>query len=129
MIDGNLPPSGGPRTGLPAADAPDDDTVVKPTRGDCARLNDQILEEKTIKLRFAPIKDGDPVPPHLLHVHWTQAVQQAFGDQLQFFDNSNWLVPVIDPIRTEARGQMRFKLYGRFPPKRKLSWPPFVLGD
>ena len=124
MMDGNLPPSDGSRTGLPANGAPDDDTVVTPPRGDRARSNDHSLEEKTIKFRFAPMASGDAVPPHILHVHWMQAIQQAFGDQeVQFFDNANRRVPVIDPIRTEAsRSKMMFTLYGRPQSKRKV--PP-----
>ena len=38
MMDGNLPPSGGARTGLPAAGAPDDDTVVTTTRGESVEM-------------------------------------------------------------------------------------------
>lgn len=132
MMDGNVPPSGAyPRTGIPTAMAPDDDTVATPTRGDKSRPNDQSLEEKTIKFRFpAPVSSGDPIPPHVLHVHWMQDIQQAFGPQVQFFDNANHKVPVIDPIRVEATGaKMNFKLHGRPISRGQTKEPPLVLGD
>ena len=115
--------------GLPAASTSDDDTVVTPPRGDRTRSTDRELEEKTIKFRFAPVTDGNPVPPHILHVHWMHAVQKAFGSQVQFFDNANRLVPVIDPLRTEETSQkMRFTLHGRTEAKRMQSRQPVVNG-
>lgn len=60
-----------------------------------------------------------------------QGVQQAFGPQVQFFDNANCLVQVvIDPIRTEATGQqMEFNLYGRpQQSKHRTNLPPLISG-
>ena len=130
MMDGNRPPSDSSCTGAPANGAPDDDTVVTPPRGDRAKPNEQSLVEKTIKFRFAPMASGDAVHPHTLHTHWMQAIQQAFGDKVQFFDNANRRVPVIDPIRTaESTSKMRFTLHGRTHSKRKAPPLPPTVGD
>jgi hypothetical protein len=130
MMDGNTPPSDSSRTGVPGNGAPDDDTVATPPRGDRAKSNERSLVEKTIKFRFAPMATGDAVHPHTLHIHWMQAIQQAFGDQVQFFDNANRRVPVIDPIRTEAsKSKLRFTLHGSTHSKRKTPPLPLAVGD
>ena len=99
MTNGFVPISTAPGDSHLDDASPDDATVTTPPRGERARSKDTFFQEKTIRFRFPPSEDGRVVPPPLLHIHWMHAVQDAFGDQVQFIDNNNRRVPKIDPLR------------------------------
>lgn len=102
--DGRLHPSvrrSPKRPTVPANASRDDDTVATPTRGEKGRAPEGHLTEKTLRFRYPPMTSCDHVAPFMLHVHWMCAVQEAFGEAVQFFDNKNRRVPKIDPIRLD----------------------------
>ena len=87
--------------------AEDDETVVTPTRGDKMKSNESMREEKTIKFRFPPSRTKEiNVHPVVLHAHWMQEVQNAFGEGVQFFDNNNRQLVNLDPLRINPDTQI-----------------------
>jgi hypothetical protein len=87
----------------------DDDTVATPPKGEKSKTRGSIVEEKTLKFRFPPLKGNDGnVNPLLLHVHWMHEVQTAFGDSVQFIDNNNRKIGKLDPLRTTPESQTHY---------------------
>ena len=104
MMDGNHRSNQDPSTGKQPHLSGDDDTVVTPTRGEQAKKTNNVLfTEKTLRFRFPPMTDGNPVAPSVLHARWMCVVQEEFGEEVHFFDNKNRRVPSIDPIRLDPK--------------------------
>ena len=84
----------------------DDDTVVTPTRGAKKDTPASQVQEKTLRFRFPVMNGGNCVPPPVLHYHFIAAVQEAFGDQIQFLDNKNRKVGKVDLVRFDIKNQI-----------------------
>jgi hypothetical protein len=95
-------PVGSPRDGsVPSIvrGTSDDASDVTPPGGRAGRTNVQQLVEKTVKFRFLVNESGEPVSPSKLHLHWIQAVQEYFGDDVQIMNNNGQTMPTVDTMR------------------------------
>ncbi len=80
--------------------------MVTPTRGAKKDTPASQVQEKTLRFRFPVMNGGNCVPPPVLHYHFIAAVQEAFGDQIQFLDNKNRKVGKIDLVRFDIKNQI-----------------------
>jgi hypothetical protein len=101
MMNSSVHSSTGRASASSSALTADDDTVVTPPRGGTTNPRERSCVEKTLKFRFVPTSDHDSVHPALLHVQWMHEVQNAHGDDVQFYDNRNRHVKTFDPLRTD----------------------------
>ncbi len=64
--------------------------VTPPTRGNRS-LTDQGKVSKVLKFRFRVTtgKGDKPVAPSLIHTHWIDAIQEAFGSDVDIINNKN----------------------------------------
>ena len=84
----------------------DDDTVATPTRGAKKVPSNSQVQEKTLRFRFPVMNGGNCVPPPVLHYHFIAALQEVFGDQIQFLvDNKNCKVGKVDLVRFHIKNQ------------------------
>ena len=110
-----VPPSddGGtsPAKLLPPDDASDvtDHDMRNTSKQDCMR------KEKTLRFRFAPTQHGQEIAsPASIHTRWIDAVQDAFGSDVQILDNHSRLLPTIDPLcRSQTQHQQHFTLFNQ----------------
>jgi hypothetical protein len=102
-------------------DHQDDDTVATPTRGAKKDPPASQIQEKTLRFRFPVMKGGNCVPPPVLHYHFIAAVQEAFGDQIQFLDNTNRKVGKVDLVRFDIKNQTNDFTWYRSSPNQKRT--------
>ncbi|KAI2495318.1 hypothetical protein MHU86_19217 [Fragilaria crotonensis] len=94
---------------LPIAD--DISDVTQPGTGGRKR-NDQKLVEKTLKFRFIQSKHDASIHPSKLHLHWIQAVQEYFGEEVIIMTNNNKVMPRVDTLTwTKEQHQNLFNLH------------------
>ena len=77
----------------------DDDTDITPTGIRRVPPKDTLLIEKTIKFRIPSNAQRDNVPPERLHLHWIQAMQEAYGKSIQIYNNKGSIMPKVDTLR------------------------------
>ena len=80
----------------------DDASDATPSNRRVPQLKSAMLIERTVKFRFMPAGDGEPVPPYLVHLHWIQAVQENFGQSVQIYNNNGCVMPKVDTMRWTA---------------------------
>jgi hypothetical protein len=114
MTNGSAASTPAPPDDRRAPDPQDDDTVATPPRGATTTTTpDGKNQEKTLRFRFPVMTGGNSiVAPPVLHYHFIAAVQDAFGDTIQFIDNKNRVVNKIDVVRFDIKVQKNlFKWY------------------
>ena len=106
-----------PYNGSPVADkehVPDDASDVTPTADGYSWVKDRQKDENTVRFRYVPNRDtGKPaVSPRIVHLHWMNAIQDEFGENVQTMDNHNGIVPKIDLLRwTEIQHNQHFNVH------------------
>ena len=113
MTNGSAASTPAPSADRRDPDPQDDDTVVTPPRGAKQSTSAEKHQEKTLRFRFPVMTGGNNiVAPPVLHYHFIAAVQDAFGDTIQFLDNNNRVVNQIDVVRFDIKAQKNsFKWY------------------
>lgn len=95
-------------------DPSDDASDMTPTDNRNAREKDRQSVEKTLRFRFT-IKGhngSNPITPSHIHLHWINAVQDEFGDQIRIIDNHNRILPKVDLLRwTTLQHQQHFTMH------------------
>ena len=92
----------------------DDMSDVTVNNGKVTNENESQMISKVLKFSF--VYSGTTqhkIAPSIIHTHWMQAVQAAFGLDVIIFNNQNQKVESIDPLKwtDQTIHQKQFKLY------------------
>ena len=82
------------------ADATDDMSETTPPTGFKPKVTKQEMKSKVFKFSF--VYSGmtkHKVVPSILHTHWMQAVQEAYGDEIVIINNKSKNVETVNTIK------------------------------
>ncbi|KAI2496023.1 hypothetical protein MHU86_18496 [Fragilaria crotonensis] len=78
----------------------DDMSDTTPPTGFKPQANEQGLPSKVLKFSFVYTGNTkNKVAPSVLHTHWMQAVQEAYGDEIVIVNNKNQNVETVSTIK------------------------------
>jgi hypothetical protein len=73
----------------------DDISDVTPPGNGGMKGKDQKHIEKTLKFRFIRNWHAEVIHPSKIHLHWIQAVQESFGNNVVIMMNTNKVMPQV----------------------------------
>ena len=92
----------------------DDMSDVTVNNGKATNENDPHMLSKVLKFSFVySATTQHKIAPSIIHTHWMQAIQAAFGSDVIILNNQNQKLEKIDPLKwtDETIHQKQFKLY------------------
>ncbi|KAI2509638.1 hypothetical protein MHU86_4758 [Fragilaria crotonensis] len=129
MTDESVAPPGDASATVTLPEMQDDASDITPPGGSVKRGNQRLNTEKTWKFRFVTDKNNrqDHVSSAKVHLHWLQAVQEAFGDDIQIMTNKGKPLPKVDTVRwTERQHMLHFDVHHQAPGVKNSSGSPSI---